>query len=223
MVKIFNTRCITAVCYFLSEKAPNTRNIYFPMSKFYLTIPIILPTFENRFAKCNTMENNFTYDWTQFVQRIPVTAPVQEIYDAWTSQNALESWFLRNAAFTSVAGQLLKRTESIQVGDTYEWQWFGWSDDVTEKGEILEADGKNQMSFVFGKAGIVSVRIYAEGDQSILELTQHHIPTDEKSRVNFHVGCSNGWTFYLANLKSILEGGLDLRNKDEELKGVLNS
>jgi uncharacterized protein YndB with AHSA1/START domain len=169
------------------------------------------------------MENSFTYDWTQFVVRIPVNAPVQVIYDAWTSQDKLENWFLRRALFTSANAQLRKENEPIQVGDTYQWQWYGWSDDVTEQGEILEANGENRMGFVFGKAGVVSVIIYAEGDQSIVELSQKSIPTDEKSRVNFHMGCSNGWTFYLANLKSFLEGGLDLRNKNEDLRGVLNS
>ena len=30
---------------------------------------------------------------------------------------------------------------------------------------------------------------------------------DDASRANYHLGCLTGWTFYLANLKSILEGG----------------
>jgi hypothetical protein len=37
------------------------------------------------------------------------------------------------------------------------------------------------------------------------------------------VGCGEGWTFYLTNLKSILEGGVDLRNKEMKLKNVINS
>jgi hypothetical protein len=32
-----------------------------------------------------------------------------------------------------------------------------------------------------------------------------------------------GWVFYLANLKSFPEGGIDLRNKNEKLKSVINS
>jgi hypothetical protein len=40
---------------------------------------------------------------------------------------------------------------------------------------------------------------------------------------NYHVGCKAGWTFYLANLKSILEGGIDMRNKKTRLKEMLNS
>jgi hypothetical protein len=32
------------------------------------------------------------------------------------------------------------------------------------------------------------------------------------------VQCQLGWTFYLANLKSVIEGGVDLRNKNVDLK-----
>jgi len=52
---------------------------------------------------------------------------------------------------------------------------------------------------------------------------QEEIPTDEKSMQSFYVGCKTGWTFYLANMKSILEGGIDLRNKNEKLQQMLNS
>jgi len=54
-------------------------------------------------------------------------------------------------------------------------------------------------------------------------LWQENIPTDEKAKVSWHLGCATGWTFYLTNLKSILEGGLDLRNKDELLTNVVNA
>lgn len=40
---------------------------------------------------------------------------------------------------------------------------------------------------------------------------------------NLLVGCGEGWVFYLANLKSILEGGIDLRNKNDAIRNVLNS
>ena len=56
-----------------------------------------------------------------------------------------------------------------------------------------------------------------------MELTQEKIPLDEESKVNYHLGCMEGWTFYLANLKSILEGGIDLRNKNVNLTKVINA
>jgi hypothetical protein len=40
---------------------------------------------------------------------------------------------------------------------------------------------------------------------------------------NYHLGCKTGWTFYLANLKSLMEGGIDLRNKNEKIQRVINA
>lgn len=79
------------------------------------------------------------------------------------------------------------------------------------------------MKFSFGEAGIVSVAIINEEGENIVELTQEEIPIDEEAKINYHMGCSEGWAFYLVNLKSILEGGIDLRNKDLRLKRVVNS
>ena len=59
--------------------------------------------------------------------------------------------------------------------------------------------------------------------ETIVELTQFNIELDDRSKSIFHVGCMQGWTFYLANLKSIMEGGIDLRNKNEKLKRMMNS
>ena len=50
-----------------------------------------------------------------------------------------------------------------------------------------------------------------------------NIPTDDKSKKDIRLGCYEGWSFYMVNLKSIYEGGLDLRNMNDQLKGVINS
>jgi len=163
------------------------------------------------------------HDWSRFVQRVSIKADHQRIYDAWGTQKGLESWFLRKAEFTKPEGNARDEASPVSKGDTYEWLWHGWSDDVVERGTILEANGKNFVKFTFGKAGVVSVKVKDEAGETILELVQEDIPTDEDSMVNFHVGCTKGWVFYLANLKSILEGGIDLRNKNVDLTNMINA
>jgi len=69
----------------------------------------------------------------------------------------------------------------------------------------------------------VSVEIKEEDRENIVELVQSEIALDEDSRMSNYVGCSRGWTFYLTNLKSVLEGGIDLRNKNGNLINVLNT
>jgi len=164
-----------------------------------------------------------SYDWSKFTKRIPIDASASEIYDSWTIPAELESWFLREAKFTKADGNSRDVHSNIRPGDKYQWRWHGYADDVIEKGEILEANGKDFLRFVFGEAGIVSVRIFEEQGALILELTQENLPTDEEGKVKFHLGCSHGWNFYMTNLKSLLEGGIDLRNKNVALENVLSA
>jgi hypothetical protein len=62
-----------------------------------------------------------------------------------------------------------------------------------------------------------------DNEYVMVEVTQNNIPIEEDPKKNLYVGCGEGWLFYMTNLKSILEGGIDLRNKDESLKGVFNA
>ena len=112
--------------------------------------------------------------------------------------------------------------DKIEVQDTYVWMWHGWPDETTEKGEILQLEN-HHLKFSFGKAGNVTVRVKEDRGQSILELQQNEIPVDEISKSYYHIGCTKGWVFYLSNLKSLLEGGIDLRNRDTNQKDVVNS
>jgi len=158
-------------------------------------------------------------DWSKFTHKMMIKADMGEVYDAWTTRNNLEGWFLRKAEFVRPNCTVRDNVSYIQQGDTYEWMWHGHSDDVAERGEVLEANGKDMLKFTFGKAGIVTVTMQQEGDVTVMQITQEDIPTDEDSKMNYYVECSNGWTFYRANLKSILEGGVDLRNKSMVLMG----
>ena len=162
------------------------------------------------------------YDWSRFELRIDVKCNIEDAYQAWATKQGLEKWFLRKANFTN-SGLAVGPADYVHKGDEYEWYWFGWSDEMVEKGTILEANGKDLLRFVFGNAGEVSIRIFPEKDIMIVELRQEKIPLENNGQVNFHLGCSKGWVFYLANLKSILEGGIDLRNKNDQLKNVINS
>ena len=164
------------------------------------------------------------HDWSVFCKRINIKCSKQEAYDAWASQEKLESWFLRSAVFLARgSGEKKAPGDILQQGDRYEWMWHGWSDEVLERGAVLVANGQDLFRFSFGDAGNVTVSIASEDGETIVELKQDEIPVDDSSRVKFHIGCLAGWTFYLANLKSILEGGLDLRNKNMKIASVVNA
>lgn len=164
-----------------------------------------------------------SYDWSRFTVRINVNAPVEKLYHAWATRDGMEYWFLRFSEYLKPDGSIRKGDEQVSKGDTYTWRWHGWPDETVEHGTILECNGKDQFRFSFGQAGNCAVRIYKDQGETIVELVQDEIPADEYGRHHWHVGCKTGWTFYLANMKSLYEGGKDLRNKNVKLQEVLNS
>jgi uncharacterized protein YndB with AHSA1/START domain len=163
------------------------------------------------------------HNWDHFTKRITIHAAPKIIYHAWSTSQGLESWFLRQATFTDSTGRLREPDELIQGGDSYVWVWYGYPDTVTEKKSIITVNGKNFLQFYFTGDCIVSVSIKSENGETICELEQNHFPDDDQEKIDLHIGCSTGWTFYLANLKSILEGGIDLRNKNLEITDVVNA
>lgn len=164
-----------------------------------------------------------TKEWNRFTVRINVDAPVEKLYEAWATREGIEHWFLRSSEYKKPDGSLRGMSEFVGKGDTYKWLWYGYPDDTTEHGTILDCNDRDLLKFSFGKAGNCTVRIYEEKGETIVELVQDEIPTDDDSRHNYHVGCKTGWTFYFANLKSLYEGGNDLRNRNVELQNMLNS
>lgn len=163
------------------------------------------------------------HDWTKFSKRVPVKASVKEVYRLLSSRQGMETWFLRMAEFIKPDKQLRDPASEIQQGDTYRWLWHGYGDESLEKGRIVEANGHDTIRFTFAGECLVTIRASDKDGTTLIEISQENIPTDEKSKINIYLGCAEGWAFYLVNLKSILEGGLDLRNRDETIKGVLNS
>jgi uncharacterized protein YndB with AHSA1/START domain len=163
------------------------------------------------------------YDWSRFVARIAVNAPAEKLYACWATRTGIEYWFLRLSEYKTPEGLLRNSDEPAQKGDSYTWRWHGWGDAVTEHGTIQKTNGHNLFKFTFAEVCHCTVTIKEEGTYRVVELVQDNIPTDEKGKHNWHLGCKTGWTFYLANMKSLLEGGIDLRNRDEALKNVVNS
>ncbi|RXK60967.1 hypothetical protein ESA94_10965 [Lacibacter luteus] len=164
------------------------------------------------------------FDWSWFTVRINIQgSSVEQLYRAWATRGGIEFWFLRMSEYKTVGGELRGSDEPVQKGDVYRWRWHGYSDEVTETGEILDCNGKDFFKFKFGDAGNCSVRIYPEQDELMVELLQDEIPTNEKAKEMWHIGCKTGWTFYFANMKSLFEGGIDLRNRNEQIQNVINS
>lgn len=158
------------------------------------------------------------YDWTKFTLTADFNADVRSIYKAWTTSDGLESWFLRKANLYTITGRLRDPEESMLKEDTYEWYWHGFDDNTVQKGEILEVNGIDSLKFSFTDDTIVSISLSTNNGLTILELIQENIKEEPDPSRNLFIQCQTGWTFYLANLKSIIEGGIDLRNKRADIR-----
>lgn len=163
------------------------------------------------------------YNWKRFTKRIPIKASAKSIFDAWTTQQGLEQWFLSLAEFTRPDGSIRERNSRVEAGDRYKWRWFGYDDSVTEESKIFSINGWNEFRFGFTGGCIVTVSVKQEEGEMICELVQDMPMDDPEQQQFFFIECGKGWTFYLTNLKSFLEGGSDLRNKNMNIKAVINA
>ena len=159
-------------------------------------------------------------DWTSFTVRIPVKASMKDIYSAWTRASHLEEWFLRKAVYPGPEKKPVARAAAITKGCAFQWEWYGYGG--VEKGVVKQANGTDHVQFTFA-GSLVDVRLRKAGKEVVVELVQSAIPTDAASKKNVRMGCHVGWTFWLANLKSVYEGGVNLRNTNEELAGMVNN
>jgi hypothetical protein len=155
--------------------------------------------------------------WTSFTLAGDYNIDIRSLYKAWATTEGLEKWFLRKANFYTVPRRTREPEEFIMKEDTYAWYWHGYNDDVFEKGQILEANGTDFLKFTFSGGSIVSINIESRNGISLVELTQENIPIESDPSKNLFIQCQIGWTFFMTNLKSVIEGGADLRNKRLEV------
>lgn len=162
-------------------------------------------------------------DWSQIKLRINIKTTIEKAYSSWATQQGLEAWFLRKAPATDAQGKSRKTNELLSKDDTYLWTWHGYSDDMKHEGTVLQANGKDKFAFSFSSNCPVTVSIYKEQDEVIVELIEDNIPVDNARIFKHYTSNTMGWTFFLTNLKSVLEGGLDLRNFNPSLKNVITA
>ncbi|MCK0192289.1 SRPBCC domain-containing protein [Arenibacter sp. F20364] len=151
-----------------------------------------------------------------FTKKIYIKTDLEKMYWAWCTTEGITSWFLSKATYTSHNGKTKAPEDRISAGDDYTWEWHNW--DGQEKGKITQANGKDFIEITFANVCKVSVSLKKYGAYVLLTLKQYNIPTDDDSKLNIHYGCSNGWTFWLANLKAYLEHGIVLNETENDLR-----
>lgn len=168
------------------------------------------------------------FDWSQFQLGIFIRATPDDIYDFWTTSAGLTRWFLRAAEFAPSDGppparsrkakslpafdelDLRPAAERCEPSDRYRWEWH-YNGGVVGEGWILDMRPPTRLVFTFGDRMEVELRMRKQGDLCEINLRQYNIPDTPVGRTSMHIGCRVAWAFFLSNLKSVAEGGLDLR------------
>ncbi len=153
--------------------------------------------------------------WNSFTKKIYIHESIEKLYNLWATTEGITSWFLKSAKYRTPDGTVRKPSEPIQKGDTYTWRWHNW--DGKEEGYVLEANGKDYIEISF-ESSKVSIQLKERNNVTIVILTQYEIPVDEESKLRVHYGCSNGWTFWLANLKAYVEHAILLNETEIDLQ-----
>jgi len=161
--------------------------------------------------------------WTSFTRRIPIKSDIPTLFKCWSTSAGMKQWFLRECQFSTTNDTIRTAEEVCQSGDDYLFRWHGYTDDVVEKGKILSHNGRDHIAFSFTANTEVNVWLKSYQDLVLVELTQSKILPEDDPRKNLYVQCSLGWVFYLTNLKSVLEGGIDLRNRDVDLQDMITA
>ncbi len=149
-----------------------------------------------------------------FIKKIRIKSSLEKVYGCWSTRKGMESWFLKSAEFYRDEALIAENAFTL-TGDRYSWQWHNW--EPTESGIIVEANGRDWLVFSFGDRSKVSVKLETIGDSVLVILKQFDMPTDEKTILEVHIGCSNGWTFWLTNLKAFLEHGITLNETEIDI------
>ncbi|HRF58844.1 MAG TPA: SRPBCC domain-containing protein [Fimbriimonadaceae bacterium] len=160
-----------------------------------------------------------SFCWDSLELAIYVDAPLDVVDWHWATEAGITRWFIVEAAFKAPdAGEVRSPTDRVQPGDRYVWTW---NNGTEERGVFEVCEPERRYVFSFGGTTQVEVTLSDVGGRTLVALTQQTEATDE-DRFEVYRDCLQGWTFYLANLKSMMEGGIDLRETAPDRSGLVN-
>ena len=158
------------------------------------------------------MVNATNYDWTQFDLYYYYHAPLEQVWQAWTTPEGLCSFFVETCTGYDASGNQLEPAQTFVPEGTYEWKW---RQGFPGNGRIIEVTAMKHLALSFGASMQVNVHFLDTGSGVRVHLHQSNIPDSEAGRVIGHLNCRSCWIFFMTNLVSILNNGADLRDDDE--------
>jgi uncharacterized protein YndB with AHSA1/START domain len=157
--------------------------------------------------------------WKRFVQRIDVEAPIERVFAAWATAEGVAGWMVMESSLLDADGNEREPGATAEAGDRFRSAWH-----TGDGGEarILEVRSPDLIRFTMQEGTEVEATMEPLDDGSVMvTMTQTH-DLDDEMNLTLLLAFKHGWAFYLTNLKSVLEGGKDLRNFTHDIEHRLN-
>lgn len=160
-------------------------------------------------------EDTPAYDWTQFHVHMYYRASLEEVFRRFATPAGLASFYIDEATFTDADGRRRQSDEQYRAGDAYHFEYVH---DYRHGGEVLEVVDGQLVRFTFGPCE-VAIRFRtvegAGGSAVEVDLHQTGCPLEDPERAWLHLNCRSCWIYFFTNLRSVLAGGPDIRDRDE--------
>ena len=151
-------------------------------------------------------------DWTQFDLHVAINAKPEDILKMWSTITGMEAFFVEMMRITGPDNKERDPDERARPGDKFVWRW---QNGRSVSGEYLDPAAENEVRFTFGDSNVcVTADPYKEG--SLVRLLQYDIPDNDEARMHVHSNCRGGWVYFLTVLKTLIEHGVDGRDKTRE-------
>lgn len=149
---------------------------------------------------------------SSFIHAIILKAPVEKVYDYIATPSGIIKWFIGKAKYFYKDSNIRLGNERAQKGDSLLWNWL--NKDLELKGVVTESTENKTFSFTFSPLFIVSIELTAT-DDNYTRLTLKQEYQDSATKNDFaYINCCTCWVFFMTNLKSVVEHGIDLREKE---------
>lgn len=153
-------------------------------------------------------EADIAHNWTKFNVYLHIDADPDRVLEGWKCAKGLKNFFIADMQVTDENHIPREDHELLRSGDLYAWQGVH---NYSGEGKILKSD-TTEFSFTFGTSYIVNVTVEPQSKGTLLNLEQSDMTDTPEERVNGTLNCRSCWIYFMINLKSYLEHGVDLRD-----------
>ena len=147
----------------------------------------------------------------RFSHAILLNSSIDDVFKLIATSEGICKWFMGTAKNIALNGKERNNIEIVQTSDEYEWQWL--KKNLKLKGRILEVKNPNIIRFTFSPLYIVTINLSEDNNRVKLILEQECTKDFNGDSFNYF-NCCVCWVFFLTNLKSVIENGIDLRETE---------